>query len=122
MYESDHNYTANITSNVCGGIGRSNPSDEFGLCVTQNPLNTYQIGDFLYSNHYIGSIPSGPSNGNGPFCGGDYAYYTDSTGTHFQISTTLQYPSAQDVATTTNGALPNWSECPEGNYRLTGSI
>jgi hypothetical protein len=51
-----------------------------------------------------------------------YYFYTDVSGKYFQFSAYLENPSTEDLQTTTNGALPNWSECSIGNYRVMGSF
>ncbi len=104
---------ANMTSNACGAA-RSGAN--FGLCVnnTDSPNNWY-IGDYLTSKGYFKTSPEDP---DGKPC--NYYYYTDPTGTYFQLSATLEDPSAADKATMTNGQPP--SGCNEGNYRITGTL
>lgn len=88
--------------------------------INDTSKTSRHIGSFLYNNGYLGTNPWGPDTSG--ICNGSYCYYTDPTGKHFQLSAQLEKPSTQDLVTTTSGTLPNWSECPYGNYRIVGSL
>lgn len=106
-------------SNQCGS---SRPGELHGRNVTACPSdgNSWYIGNYFANNGYTAAPIMDPRGGTSNGC--RYYFYTDAAGKNFQFSAYLENPSAEDLATTTNGALPNWSECPWGNYRVTGSF
>lgn len=82
--------------------------------------NNFNIGSFFVNNKYTSGIISDPRGGTTQGC--RYYYYTDPTGKYYQFSAYLENPSVSDIQSTTNGVLPNWGNCPMGNYRVTGSF
>lgn len=121
LYISDRNGLLPL-SNECGGGGANRPGTLHGVNVTACPptANDWYIGEYLANHGYTRAPISDPRGGTATGC--RYYYYTDTTGTYFQFSAQLENPSAEDIQTTTNGALPNWSSCSIGNYRVTGSF
>jgi len=119
MYVSDNGELP--LSNECGN---TRSGEEKGRDVTScpiEPLNNWSLGEYFFNHGYTPSVIADP-RGDEPSSGCRYYYYTDSTGTYFQFSTYLENPSAEDYQTRTNGALPDWSDCSYGNYRVTGSF
>ncbi len=118
----------NLYADDIGGLPLSNQcgSDRTGAVhgahVTACPSdgNDWYIGNYLDNHEYTGSPIMDPRGGTTSGC--RYYYYTDATGKYFQFSAYLENPSTEDTQTTTNGALPNWSECSKGNYRVVGTF
>ena len=106
-------------SNQCGG-GRTGAVHGLYVTVCPSDGNDWYVGNYLANHGYTGAPIMDPRGGTSSGC--RYYFYTDATGKYFQFSAYLENPSAEDLQTTSNGALPNWSECSLGNYRVTGSF
>lgn len=99
-------------SNACGA---PRTGSLHGVCVNNNDsLLDWYIGDFLVSQSYLTTSPRDPSR-QPNYC--TFYYYTDALGKFAQFSVLLEDPTQKDLDTLVGGPI-NWSECPNGNYRL----
>ncbi len=118
LYTQDRNGILPL-SNECGGA-RTGALHGVNVTACPDNGNSWYIGDYFKNNNYTAAPIMDPRGGTSSGC--RYYFYTDPTGTYFQFSTYLESPTSEDTQTTTNGALPNWASCPQGNYRVTGSF
>jgi len=117
FYVDDNNGIMPL-SNECGN---SRTGQQHGLHVTGcggSSIDWY-IGNQFVTDRYTPAPISDPRGGTSSGC--RYYFYTDTSG-NYQFSAYLENPSAEDTQTITNGALPNWSSCAQGNYRVMGSF